>query len=117
MKPCGWHNGMRSFPSESRREPSPEWNHYRIVCEAGVIRLHVNGKEVSGGEDCVWSKGCIGLESEGSPTERRNLRIISSHLYKCRELAATTTVRVNGTLEGQPHARERVAWVNANPRA
>ena len=66
---------MRSFPSESRSKPSPEWNHYRIVCEAGVIRLHVNGKEVSGGEDCVWRKGYIGLESEGSPTEWRNLRI------------------------------------------
>jgi len=75
MKPFGRHSGMRSFPSESRSKPSPEWNHYRIVCEAGVIRLHVNGKEVSGGEACVWRKGYIGLESEGSPTEWRNLRI------------------------------------------
>ena len=75
MKPFGRHSGMRSFPSESRSKPSPEWNHYRIVCEAGVIRLHVNGKEVSGGGECMWRKGYIGLESEGSPTEWRNLRI------------------------------------------
>ena len=75
MKPFGRHNGMRSFPSESRSKPSPEWNHYRIVCDVGVIRLHVNGKEVSGGEECQWRKGYIGLESEGSPTEWRNLRI------------------------------------------
>ena len=75
MKPFGRHNGMRSFPSEERSKPSPEWNHYRIVCNAGVIRLHVNGKEVSGGEDCNWRKGYIGLESEGSPVEFRNLRI------------------------------------------
>jgi type 1 glutamine amidotransferase len=41
----------------------------------------------------------------------------SSHLYKSRELAATTTVLMNGTLEGQPDVREPVAWVNAKPRA
>jgi len=75
MKPLGRHKGMRSFPSEERSKPSPEWNHYRIVCDDGVIRLHVNGKEVSGGEECHWRKGYIGLESEGSPVEFRNLRI------------------------------------------
>ena len=75
MKPFGRHRGMRSFPSEQRSKPSPEWNHYRIVCNAGVIRLHVNGKEVSGGEQCDWRKGYIGLESEGSPVEFRNIRI------------------------------------------
>lgn len=75
MQPFGAHNGMRSFPSEWRSKPSPEWNHYRIVCNDGVIRLHVNGKEVSGGEKCMWRKGYIGLESEGSPTEWRNIRI------------------------------------------
>jgi hypothetical protein len=75
MKPFGRYKGMRSFPSEERSKPSPEWNHYRIVCNDGVIRLHVNGKEVSGGEECNWRKGYIGLESEGSPVEFRNLRI------------------------------------------
>lgn len=75
MTPFGRHNGQRSFPSEERSKPSPEWNHYRIVCNDGVLRLSVNGKEVSGGEDCIWRKGYIGLESEGSPTEFRNIRI------------------------------------------
>ena len=75
MKPFGRHNGMRSFPSEERSKPSPEWNHYRIVCNDGVIRLHVNGKEVSGGENCHWRKGYLALESEGSPVEFRNIRI------------------------------------------
>jgi hypothetical protein len=75
MKPFGKSNGMRSFPSERRSKPSPEWNHYRVVCENGVVRLHVNGKEVSGGEDCVWRKGYLALESEGAPVEWRNLRI------------------------------------------
>ncbi len=40
-----------------------------------MLKLSVNGKEVSGGEDCVWRKGYIGLESEGSPTEFRNIRL------------------------------------------
>jgi hypothetical protein len=75
MKPFGRHRGMRSFPSENRSKPSPEWNHYRVECRDGVLRLQVNGKEVSGGEDCVWRKGYLALESEGAPVEWRNLRI------------------------------------------
>src|SRR6266576_413930 len=75
MKPFGRHNGERSFPSEERSKRAPEWNHYRIVCSNGVIRLHVNGKEVSGGEECDYRKGYIGLESEGAPIDFRNLRI------------------------------------------
>src|SRR6266487_278645 len=75
MKPFGRSNGMRSFPSEERSKRSPEWNHYRIVCSNGVIRLHVNGKEVSGGEDCNYRKGYLALESEGAPVEFRNIRL------------------------------------------
>ncbi len=75
MKPFGRHHGMRSFPSEDRSRPSPEWNHYRIVGSNGVLRLSVNGKEVSGGEDCNYRKGYLALESEGAPVEFRNLRI------------------------------------------
>jgi hypothetical protein len=75
MKPFGRHNGERSFPSEERSKRSPEWNHYRIVCSNGVIRLHVNGKEVSGGEECNYRKGYLALESEGAPVEFRNIRI------------------------------------------
>jgi len=75
MKPFGRHNGMRSFPSEERSKPTPEWNHYRIVATNGVLRLSVNGKEVSGGSDCNWRKGYIALESEGSPVDFRNIRI------------------------------------------
>lgn len=76
MVPFGRHNGMRSFPSEERSKSTPEWNHYRIVATNGVLRLSVNGKEVSGGSNCNWRKGYIGLESEGSPVEFRNIRIM-----------------------------------------
>jgi hypothetical protein len=75
MQPFGRHNGDRSFPSEERSKGSPEWNHYRIACTNGVLRLHVNGKEVSGGEHCNYRKGYLALESEGAPIEFRNLRI------------------------------------------
>jgi hypothetical protein len=75
MVPFGRHNGMRSFPSEERSKPSPEWNHYRIEAKDGVLRLSVNGKEVSGGEKCNWRKGYLALESEGAPVEWRNLRV------------------------------------------
>lgn len=75
MKPFGKHNGQRSFPSEHRTKASPEWNHYRITATNGTVRLAVNGKEVSGGEDCNYRKGYLALESEGAPVEFRNVRI------------------------------------------
>jgi hypothetical protein len=75
MQPFGRHNGDRSFPSEERSKGSPEWNHYRIQCTNGVIRLSVNGQEVSGGEQCNYRKGYLGLEAEGAPVEFRNIRI------------------------------------------
>ncbi len=75
MQPFGEHKGMRSFPSERRSNPSPHWNHYLIVAKDGVLRLSVNGKEVSGGEKCTWRKGYLGLESEGAPTQWRKVRM------------------------------------------
>ncbi len=75
MKPFSPSKGDRSFPKEKRSHPSPEWNHYRVVATNGVLRLSVNGAEVSGGTNCNWRKGFIGLESEGGTVDWRNLRI------------------------------------------
>jgi Domain of Unknown Function (DUF1080) len=75
MAPFGRYNGMRSFPSEERSKGYGEWNHYRVACTNGVIRLSVNGKEVSGGARCNYRKGYLGLESEGAPILFKNLRI------------------------------------------
>jgi len=83
MKPFGRHNGQRSFPSHERSLPSPQWNHYRIEANNGVLKLRVNGEEVSGGENCNYRKGYLALESEGAPVEFRNLKIA--------ELPATNT--------------------------
>jgi hypothetical protein len=70
--PAGW---MRSLPSERRAKPSPDWNHYRVECRDGTIKLAVNGKEVSGGHGVKPRKGFICLESEGSECHFRNVRI------------------------------------------
>lgn len=77
MKPDRPHPGgiERCLPSEKRAKPSPEWNHYRITCNDGVLKLAVNGKEVSGASECRPRKGYICLESEGSECHFRNLRI------------------------------------------
>ena len=75
MEPHGEHNGQRSFPSEDRSKPSPEWTHYRITGNTGTLTLAVNGKVVSGGDKCFWRKGYLALESEGAPVEFRNVRI------------------------------------------
>jgi hypothetical protein len=77
MKPDRPHpaGAQRSLPSERRAKPSPEWNHYRVVCNDGVIKLSVNGKEVSGGSECNYRKGYICLESEGSECHFRNIRL------------------------------------------
>ncbi len=70
--PKGWE---RCLPSEHRTKPAGEWNHYKVICQDGVIKLHVNGKEVSGGTKCVPRKGYVMLESEGSEVHFRNIRI------------------------------------------
>jgi hypothetical protein len=70
--PNGW---PRSLPRERRAKPAGQWNSYRITARDGKITLAVNGAEVSGGSDITPRKGYIALESEGSPTLFRNLRI------------------------------------------
>ena len=70
--PLGWE---RCLPSENRAKGGGEWNHYKVVANGGVIKLHVNGKEVSGGSKCVPRKGYLALESEGAECHFKNLRI------------------------------------------
>ncbi|QJE98798.1 3-keto-disaccharide hydrolase [Luteolibacter luteus] len=67
--------GVRSFPAEELTLPSPQWNHYRVECKDGEIRLSVNGKEVTTGKECTPRKGFICLESEGTECHFRNIRI------------------------------------------
>ncbi|MBL8873372.1 MAG: DUF1080 domain-containing protein [Planctomycetaceae bacterium] len=75
MTPINGRGGDRAFPTEERSKPSPEWNHYRIVCQAGSIALSVNGKEVTRGTKATPSKGYICIESEGGVVHYRNVKI------------------------------------------
>jgi predicted neuraminidase len=70
--PEGW---MRCLPSEHRANPAGQWNHYRVVCNDGDIKLAVNGKVVSGGSQAKPRKGYICLEAEGAECHFRNIRI------------------------------------------
>lgn len=66
---------MRCLPSEERVKGGGEWNHYKVVANNGTIKLHVNGKEVSGVSDCHPRKGYLALESEGAECHFRNIKI------------------------------------------
>jgi hypothetical protein len=66
---------MRCLPSEERVKGAGQWNHYKVIATDGVIKLHVNGKEVSGVSECIPRKGYLALESEGAECHFRNIRI------------------------------------------
>ncbi len=66
---------MRCLPSENRVKGGGEWNHYKVIANDGVIKLHVNGKEVSGVSKSNPRKGYLALESEGAECHFRNIRI------------------------------------------
>lgn len=68
-------NGRRSFPSKETTLGINQWNHYYVRAIDGVVRLWVNGVEVSGGENISPASGFLCLESEGAPIEFRNLRL------------------------------------------
>ena len=69
------HGLMRCLPSEKRAKPAGQWNHYRVECNDGSIKLAVNGKVVSGATKAHPRKGYICLESEGGECHFRNIRI------------------------------------------
>ena len=70
--PLGW---ARCLPNENHCKGGGEWNHYKVVAKVGVIKLHVNGHEVSGLSECKPRKGYLALESEGAECHFRNLKI------------------------------------------
>jgi hypothetical protein len=83
--------GSRSFPKEKHSLGTPAWNHYFIRAEKGVVRLWVNGHEVSGGSDCTPASGYLCLESEGAPVEFRRMKI--------REIAAAAPAAAPAAVE------------------
>lgn len=65
----------RCLPSENRAKGGGEWNHYKVTANDGVIKLEVNGKEVSGVSKCTPRKGYLALESEGAECHFKNIKI------------------------------------------
>jgi hypothetical protein len=65
----------RCLPSENRAKGGGEWNHYKLIANDGVLKLHVNGKEVSGISEVKPRKGYLALEAEGAECHFRNLKI------------------------------------------
>ena len=75
MTPRNGRGGDRAFPTERRSNPAPMWNHYRVECIDGSIRVSLNGRVVTQAVDASPRRGYICLESEGSPIEFRQIRI------------------------------------------
>ena len=70
--PGGWE---RCLPSARTTKGAGEWNHYKVTCNEGVIKLEINGTEVSGCSNVKPRKGYICLESEGTEIWFKNLRL------------------------------------------
>jgi hypothetical protein len=70
--PLGWE---RCLPSSNHTKGGGEWNHYKVVANDGVIKLSVNGTEVSGVSKCSPRKGYLALESEGAECHFKNMKI------------------------------------------
>ncbi len=73
----GHEGGDRRVPKKERSsEKRPgEWNEYDIVCNGDTIRVFVNGVLQNEATECTVTSGTIGLQSEGSPIEFRNIYI------------------------------------------
>jgi hypothetical protein len=74
MKPFGRRNGMRSFPVKSAAREHRSGTSMD-VCSNGVIRLSVNGQEVSGGEELQLSQRAWFSNQKARRSIFRNIRI------------------------------------------
>lgn len=57
----------------SNEKSQGEWNQYEIICKGNTIRLYVNGLLQNSATETTVTKGYIGLQSEGTPVEFRNI--------------------------------------------
>jgi len=58
---------------QSSEKPAGQWNTYEIYCLKDTIRCYVNGVLQNEGTGATVTMGWIGLQSEGSPIEFRNI--------------------------------------------
>lgn len=50
-----------------------EWNQYEVLCDGNSIKLWINGLLQNVATETTVAKGYIGLQSEGTPVEFRNI--------------------------------------------
>ena len=60
----------------SSEKPAGEWNTYEITCDGSEMTVYVNDTLQNRVTDVSFTKGPIGLQSEGSPIEFRNLYLL-----------------------------------------
>ena len=58
---------------ETNEKQPGQWNSYDILCVNGTITLYVNGLLQNTATETTVNSGKIGLQSEGSPIEFRNI--------------------------------------------
>ena len=61
---------------QSNERPLGEWNQYEIALHGGNLELKVNGLVQNTATECLETPGKIGLQSEGTPMEYRNIVLI-----------------------------------------
>jgi hypothetical protein len=61
---------------DSNEKPTGEWNTYDIEVHGSSISSNVNGLLQNSGTNAALSSGFIGLQSEGSPIEFRNIYLV-----------------------------------------
>ncbi len=69
--------GHRSMPLAFNATPTGGWNKTRITCVDGVIQHEINGHLATSLYRASPRSGYISFESEGAPTEFRNMRVVA----------------------------------------
>ncbi|MEA3366332.1 MAG: DUF1080 domain-containing protein [Candidatus Hydrogenedentes bacterium] len=69
--------GDRRVPKmkESNEKPLGEWNKKEVICSGNTIKVFVNGLLQNVATETTVKKGHIGLQSEGTPVEFRNIML------------------------------------------
>ncbi len=62
---------------DSKENAPGEWNEYDITVHDGSLELKVNGNIQNIGSDLTKAKGHIAIQSEGSPMQFRNIRLVT----------------------------------------
>lgn len=73
--PVGDAASLNRVKNEGLAKAVGEWNHCRIVSEAGKVVVHVNGMKAGEVSGCKPSTGTIAIQSEGSEVHFRRMQL------------------------------------------